>query len=471
MDDPTGFLRVDRLEPPKRPISERVRDYRHVHRAPAADDLRLQASRCMDCGVPFCITGCPLGNLIPDWNDLTYRDQWKLAHDRLHLTNNFPEFTGMLCPAPCEASCVLSINDAAVTIKEIELSIVNRAFDEGWIAPEVPTRRTGRRAAVVGSGPAGLAAAQQLNRAGHSVTVFEKEDRIGGLLRYGIPDFKLEKWVIDRRIDVLRAEGIELVTDVHVGVNLTTETLRRDFDAVLLTVGALQGREFLGSGRELKGVHPAMDYLVQQNRRVAGDPVDPAQAITAAGKHVTIVGGGDTSADCLGNIHREGVRSVQVLTHGLQPPNSSRPLEWPDWPFVLRTYPAHEEGGERRWQLTVTGLSGDNRVERIHLAEAQHVNGQIKPVPGTEHSLPTNLVLVAIGFNGPVRDRLLQDLSLDLTLSGGIATDECYRTSVPGVYAAGDARRGASLIVWAIADGRRAAHEIDRALGGEAIDY
>jgi glutamate synthase (NADPH/NADH) small chain len=395
-------------------------------------------------------------------------DAWEQAIVRLHLTNNFPEFTGMLCPAPCEAACVLAINDEAVTIKEIELAIVNRAFDEGWIAPRPPVRRTGRRVGVVGSGPAGLAAAQQLNRAGHSVTVIEKDNRIGGLLRYGIPDFKIEKWMVDRRVDLLMAEGIEFVTDAHAGENPTAEELLREHDAILLAVGALESRDLPVPGRELEGIHLAMDYLTQQNRRVARDAVSPGEAITAAGKRVVILGGGDTSADCLGNVHREGAASVQVLTHGPQPPNSPRPLDWPDWPFILRTYPAHEEGGERDWNVTVTGFSGrDGRVGKLHLQRTERSGeGSTRLVPGTEQALDADLVLLAIGFGGPVRGRIFGDLGVEFAPDGAISADGRYRTSAGDVFAAGDARRGASLIVWAIAEGRHAAREIDRELTG-----
>jgi glutamate synthase (NADPH/NADH) small chain len=439
--------------------------------------LRVQASRCMDCGVPFCTTGCPLGNLIPDWNDLVYRDQWRAAIDRLHLTNNFPEFTGLLCPAPCEASCVLAINDEPVTIKEIELSIINRAFEERWITARPPERRTGKSVAVVGSGPAGLAAAQQLNRAGHRVTVFEKDDRIGGLLRYGIPDFKIEKWVVDRRLDLLREEGIEFAPNAYVGENATAAEIRSEFDAILLAVGALQGEDLPVPGRELRGVHLAMDYLIQQNRRVAGDPLpdDSQEVITARGKRVVILGGGDTSADCLGNAHREGARSVQVLTHGPRPPDIPDPLAWPDWPFVLRTYPAHEEGGERCWNVAITGFSGaDGRVQRLHTVEVERLyngrkSGAIRQLTGTEREIEADLVLLAIGFAGPVRDRLLADLGVELGEDGAILADAGYRTSTPGVFVAGDARRGASLIVWAIAEGRKAARSIDQHLMGKSL--
>lgn len=448
---------------------ERIADHKHVYRPMPLPELRLQASRCMDCGVPFCSTGCPLGNLIPDWNDLIHRNAWREAWDRLRLTNNFPELTGLLCPAPCESACVLAIGGDAVTIKDIELSIVNRAFEEGWIVPRPPAFRTGKRVAVVGSGPAGLAAAQELNGMGHEVTVFERDDRLGGLLRYGIPDFKIEKWLVDRRIELLRAEGIEFVPGCHVGEDVTAEELRSRYDAVLLAVGALAGRDVDLPGRDLNGIHLAMDYLVGQNRRVAGDVLG-GDTITARDKRVVIIGGGDTSADCLGDAHREGAASIQVLTHGPQPPSAPHPLTWPDWPLVLRTYPAHEEGGERHWSLALTGFSGSARkVERIHVVDAvRGEGGSVHHVPGTERTLDADLVLLAIGFEGPVCDRLLHELDVSFDDTGAIRADRQYQTSAPDVYVAGDAHRGASLIVWAIAEGRAAAKQIDRALAPAA---
>ena len=347
MGDPKGFLKIGRKPASKRPIEERVRDYRYIYEPWPEEELKGQASRCMDCGIPFCNTGCPLGNLIPDWNDLVYRDHWREASDRLHATNNFPEFTGMLCPAPCEAACVLTINDDPVTIKEIELSIINRAFEEGWVVPKPPPpeNRTGKSVAVVGSGPAGLAAAQQLNRAGHSVVVFEKDDRIGGLLRYGIPDYKIEKWVVERRVALLEEEGIEFRTGSHVGHDPTTEELQRDFDSVILAVGALQGRDIDVPGRELGGIHLAMDYLVQQNRRAAGLPMTAGSGISGKRTRVVSLGSGSPSADGRGNSQREGCSSVKVLTHGPRPPENPGRLAWPDWPLMLHAYPAHGEGG------------------------------------------------------------------------------------------------------------------------------
>jgi glutamate synthase (NADPH/NADH) small chain len=469
--DPKGFLKIGRKPTPKRTVEERVQDYRYVYEPWPEEDLRAQASRCMDCGVPFCNPGCPLGNLIPDWNDLVYRDHWRQAIDRLHATNNFPEFTGMLCPAPCEAACVLSINDDPVTIKEIELSIINRAFEEGWVVPKPPPPeiRTGKSVAVVGSGPAGLAAAQQLNRAGHSVVVFEKDDRIGGLLRYGIPDYKIEKWVVERRVALLEEEGIEFRTGSHVGYDPTTEELKAEFDAMILAVGALQGRDLPVPGRELDGIHLAMDYLVQQNRRVAGLPVEE-EPISARDKNVIILGGGDTSADCLGNAHREGCASVRVLTHGPKPPDHATPLEWPDWPFILRTYPAHEEGGERGWSVAVTGFSGSNgHVERMHAVRTKREEGKTIPLEGTEFELEADLVLLAIGFTGPVRDRFLEDLDLGYTERGAIRSESGFATKEPGIFVAGDAKLGADLIVTAIAEGRKAAKQADEYLVGRSL--
>jgi len=470
--DPKGFLKIGRKPTPKRTVEERIQDYRYVYKPWPAEDLRAQAARCMDCGIPFCNTGCPLGNLIPDWNDLVYRDHWQQAIDRLHATNNFPEFTGMLCPAPCEAACVLTINDDPVTIKEIELAIINRAFDEGWVIPKPPPPeiRTNKKVAVVGSGPAGLAAAQQLNWAGHSVVVFEKDDRIGGLLRYGIPDYKIEKWVVERRINIMEEEGIEFRTNSHVGHDPTTEELKREFDAIILAVGALQGRDLPVPGRDLDGIHLAMEYLVQQNRRVAGLPVEGPE-ITAKNKNVVILGGGDTSADCLGNSHREGCASVKVLTHGPKPPDHASPLEWPDWPFVLHTYPAHEEGGERGWSVAVTGFSGSNgHVEKMHAVRTERTpDRKTIPIEGTDFEIEADLVLLAIGFTGPVRDRLLEDLDLGYTERGAIHSQNGFATKEPGIFVAGDAKRGADLIVTAIAEGRKAARQADEYLMGKSL--
>jgi glutamate synthase (NADPH/NADH) small chain len=451
MGKSTGFIEYARSKPPARPITERIGDYRHVYYAYPSDELTRQASRCMDCGIPFCHQGCPLGNLIPDWNDLVYRDNWKAAIERLHQTNNFPEFTGMLCPAPCEGSCVLGINKEPVTIKSIELAVVDRAFDEGWIVPRPPANRTWKKVAVIGSGPAGLAAADQLNRAGHSVTVFEKSDRIGGLLRYGIPEFKLEKRILNRRLDLLSAEGVVFRTRVNVGEDFAAADLRREFDAVLLAGGAGQPRDLNVPGRELKGVHFAVDYLTQQNRHCEGDELP---WINATGKHVIIIGGGDTGADCLGTVHRQGAASVAQLELMPTPPaQRAENNPWPLWPHVFRTSPAHEEGGNRVYAVATTELSGvDGRVRALR---GQRVAG------GTPFEMKADLVLLAMGFVGPEKSKLLTDLDVKLTERGNVWRDDQWMTSIPAVFAAGDIQRGQSLIVWAIDDGRRAAAAVD----------
>jgi glutamate synthase (NADPH/NADH) small chain len=468
----TGFLEHTRHTAPKRPVNERVGDYREVYLPLPVQVLREQGSRCMDCGVAFCHHGCPLGNLIPEWNDLVSRDDWEAATQRLHATNNFPEFTGRLCPAPCEPACVLAINDEPVAIKQIEQSIIDRAFAEGWVRAEPPAHRTGKRVAVVGSGPAGLAAAQQLNRAGHHVTVFERSDRVGGLLRYGIPDFKMEKWVLDRRVGLLEAEGITFETGYDIGVDISATDLRNRFDAVVLGVGADRPRDVDVPGRELGGIHIAMDYLVQQNRRVAGERVTARPEITAKDRTVVIIGGGDTGADCLGNVIREGCTSVQQLYIYSQPPEN-RPdgNPWPRWPLILRTYPAHEEGGSREFGLMVSGFEGSGgAVKRVRAQRVEpHREGGVRsfvPVPGGETAIEADLVLIAIGYEGPARSRLVEGLSIDLDPKGNIAVDASFSSAIPGVFAAGDAVRGASLIVWAIADGRAAARSCDAYLMG-----
>ncbi|MHB8487999.1 MAG: glutamate synthase subunit beta [Candidatus Dormibacteria bacterium] len=468
----TGFLEHTRHSGHKRPVAERITDYREVYLPLPLEVLRDQGARCMDCGVAFCHDGCPLGNLIPEWNDLVYRDDWKGAVERLHATNNFPEFTGRLCPAPCEPACVLAINDDPVAIKQIEQSIIDRAFDEGWIRAEPPAHRTGRRVAVVGSGPAGLAAAQQLNRAGHRVTVFERSDRVGGLLRYGIPDFKMEKWVLDRRIDLLEAEGITFETGYDIGRDVKAEQLRERFDAVVLAVGSDRPRDIDVPGRELGGIHVAMDYLVQQNRRVAGDRVNGTPEITARGRKVIIIGGGDTGADCLGNVIREQCSEVRQLYLYAQPPDT-RPEgnPWPQWPLILRTYPAHDEGGSREFGLMVTSFEGEQgAVQRVRAtrveAVREHGRRTFVPLPGDDTHLDADLVLIAIGYEGPTRSTLLDGLSVPFDSSGNIAVDEAFACATPGVFAAGDAVRGASLIVWAIADGRAAARSCDAYLTG-----
>jgi glutamate synthase (NADPH/NADH) small chain len=456
-----GFLRIERVNGPKRPVDERIHDFQEYQQTLPAEELQEQGARCMECGVPFCHQGCPLGNLIPDWNDLVYRDRWKDAIGALHATNNFPEFTGRICPAPCEAACVLDINDDAVTIKQIEVSIIERAFHEGWVGPRPPAVRSGRSVAVIGSGPAGLAAAAELNQFGHHVTVFERSDRIGGLLRYGVPDFKLDKSVVQRRVDILEAEGIEFRTSTEVGKHIDARELREQFDAIVIATGSTVPRDLPVPGRELDGVHFAMEYLEQRNRFVAGDHA-PAEPISAAGKHVIIIGGGDTGADCLGNSHREGPASVTQFELMPEPP-PERPEDltpWPQWPLILRTSPAHEEGGERRFGISTTELAGkDGRVVALrgHEVGPPPSFGRIE---GTEFELPADLVLLAMGFLHTQHEGLIEQLAVDLDQRGNVNAGE-FATSVPGVFAAGDARRGQSLVVWAISEGRKAARAAD----------
>ncbi|OLE21333.1 MAG: glutamate synthase [Actinobacteria bacterium 13_1_20CM_3_71_11] len=475
MPDPQGFLRYERQLPRRRPVPVRIQDWSEVY--PPADDelIREQATRCMDCGIPFCHHGCPLGNRIPDWNDLVRTGQWQFAIEQLHATNNFPEFTGRLCPAPCEAACVLAIaGGQSVTIKQVEVEIINRAFDLGYVTPQPAPEPSGRSVAVVGSGPAGLAAAQQLARAGHAVTVYERDDEPGGLLRYGIPDFKLEKRHIDRRLTQLRAEGVGFVTGCAVGVDLTVEELRQRHDAVILAAGALAGRDMPDTpGRRLAGVHLAMEHLVPANRVVAGkqDSVD----IDAAGKHVIIIGGGDTAADCLGVAHRQGAASVTQLDLYPLPPRERDESRdpWPCWPWILREYPAHEEGGERVFAVAVQEFVGQERVRAIRIAEVTVVKRdgrrQVTVVPGTERELPADLVLLAIGFEGTEEGPLLDQLGLARNPRGGMDCGPDWQTAVPGVFVAGDMHRGASLIVWAIAEGRAAAAAVHTYLGGDGV--
>ena len=464
----TGFLEHTRELPTRRPVDERIHDWFEIYQPFPEESVRTQGARCMDCGVPFCHNGCPLTNLIPDWNDLVYRGRWREAVRQLHATNNFPEFTGRICPAPCEASCVLGINEPPVTIKHIEKSIVERAFEEGFIRPEPAAVRTGKRVAIVGSGPAGLAAAQQLARAGHDVTVFEKNDRIGGLLRYGIPNFKMEKHLIERRLEQMRAEGVVFRTKAHIGGNVPIEDLRRDFDALLLAGGAEQPRDLRVPGRELKGIHFAMEFLPQAIRRCEGDEVPEGGAILATGKHVVIIGGGDTGADCLGTCHRQGARSVRQFELLPQPPEERSPATpWPLWPMQLRVESSHEEGGQRDWSASTVQFTGDENgaVKQLHAV-------RVGPPPkfaalaGTEFTIDADLVLLAMGFMGPVRTGLIEQLGVALDGRGNVATDGRHMTSVPGVFAAGDMRRGQSLVVWAIAEGRQAAAGIDGYLSG-----
>jgi glutamate synthase (NADPH/NADH) small chain len=464
MGKPTGFLEYSRETPQRRPVEERIRDFFEIELPFPEPKVRTQAARCMDCGVPFCHTGCPLENLIPDWNDAVWNGRFEEAARLLHSTNNFPEITGRVCPAPCEASCVLGINQPAVTIKQVEKFIAERAWREGWVRPLPPVERTGKRVAVVGSGPAGLAAAQELNRAGHWVTVFEKADRIGGLLRYGIPDFKLEKHILDRRLAQLSAEGVVFRTNACVGSNVPVEDLRREFDAIVLAGGAEQPRDLNVPGRHLRGVHFAMEFLSQQNRRVAGDWIDPAQEILATGKHVVIIGGGDTGADCLGTCHRQKAASVHQLEIMPEPPRERSPeTPWPLWPRQLRVESSHEEGGVRLWSVKTIELLGD---ERGHVRALRAVRvgppPSFTPIPDSEFTLEADLVLLAMGFTGPVRSGLIEQLGLELDERGNVRTDGNYMTSVPGVFAAGDMRRGQSLVVWAIREGRQAARAVDR---------
>ncbi|MCI4012043.1 glutamate synthase subunit beta [Brevibacterium sp. ZH18] len=463
MADPHGFLTIDHRELPKRrPVPIRLLDYREVYEAGDPEQLRRQASRCMDCGVPFCHQGCPLGNLIPEFNDAMYRGELPRAVDLLHATNNFPEFTGRACPAPCENACVLGINQPAVTIKQVEVSIVDQGFAAGLIQPVIPDRITGFTVAVIGSGPTGLAAAQQLTRAGHTVVVHERDDRLGGLLRYGIPDFKLEKHHIDRRLEQMRAEGTRFRTSVEVGRDISFEELRSSFDAVIVCTGATVPRDMNIGGRDLDGVEFAMNYLVPSNRVQAGEP---AELIDAKDKHVIIIGGGDTGADCLGTALRQSAASVTTLAIGAQPPAERSDSDpWPTVPRIFEIQSSHEEGGTRRYLASTTGFVGDDqgRVTGIEVSETQFVDGRRVPTPGTEHRIDADLVLLALGFSGPESEAL----GLDVTSGGAFSRDETYLSSAPGVYVAGDAGRGQSLIVWAIAEGRSVAAEVDRFLTG-----
>ena len=468
MGKDTGFLEYQRELAPRRPVTERVNDWFEIYLDFPEANLRTQGARCMDCGVPFCQTGCPVNNLIPDWNDLVYHGRWKEAVRQLHATNNFPEFTGRICPAPCEASCVLGINQPPVTIKQIEKNIVERGFAEGWIHPEPPKVRTGKKVAVVGSGPAGLAAAQQLCRAGHSVTVYEKADRIGGLLRYGIPEFKMEKQVIDRRLEQMSAEGVKFVTGAEVGKNVAVEDLRHDFDAIVLAGGAEWPRDLNVPGRELQGIHFAMEFLPQQNRRCLGDAIEAETGILATGKRVVIIGGGDTGADCLGTCHRQKPLSVHQFEIMPKPPDERSPLTpWPLWPMQLRTEGAHEEGGVRDWSLATTKFTGSNSVQQLHAVRVG-APPKFEPIPGTEFTMEADLVLIAMGFMGPVRNGMIDQLGVKLDPRGNVATDQNNMSSVPGVFAAGDMRRGQSLVVWAIAEGRKTAASVDAYLRTKA---
>ncbi|REF34739.1 glutamate synthase subunit beta [Thermasporomyces composti] len=487
MADPKGFLTTPREVAQRRPVPERLRDWREVYPTGEGDAggdgrgglgrvllpiITKQAGRCMDCGIPFCHNGCPLGNLIPEWNDLVWRGEWRGAIERLHATNNFPEFTGRLCPAPCETACVLAIDEAtsggAVTIKNVEVSIIDRAWDEGWVQPRPPEWLTGRRVAVVGSGPAGLAAAQQLTRAGHTVAVYERADRIGGLLRYGIPEFKMEKRFLDRRLDQMAREGTIFRPGVNVGVDVTGQELRERYDAVVLAIGSTTPRDLAIPGRDLAGIHQAMEYLPQANRAALGEEV-PGQ-ITAEGKHVVIIGGGDTGADCLGTALRQGATSVVQLEIMPRPSDERPPHQpWPTYPMVFRVSSAHEEGGERRYAVSTTEFLGDDqgRVRALRLVQVRFEDGRFQPVPGTEEEIPADLVLLAMGFVGPERGPLLEQLGVELDERGNVRRDSSFATTVDGVFVAGDAGRGQSLIVWAIAEGRSCAAAVDAWLRGE----
>jgi glutamate synthase (NADPH/NADH) small chain len=469
--DPKGFLKVQERElPPRRPVPLRLMDWKEVYEQQESGALKRQAGRCMDCGVPFCHQGCPLGNLIPEWNDLTWRGEGRQAIERLHATNNFPEFTGRLCPAPCESSCVLGINQPPVTIKQVEVSIIDEAYQKGWVTPHPPERLTGKTVAVVGSGPAGLAAAQQLTRAGHTVAVYERDDRIGGLLRYGIPDFKMEKRQIDARLAQMQAEGTRFRAGVEIGRDISWDDLKSRYDAVVVATGATVPRDLPIPGRDLSGVHFAMDYLVQQNRANAGTVVD--NQITAEGKHVVVIGGGDTGADCIGTAHRQGALSVTSLAIGKQPP-LERPSDqpWPMFATVFEVTSAHEEGGERVFLAsTVEFLSNDaGEVRALRVAETEYLDGRRVPKAGTEREIPADLVLIALGFTGPETDTLEPQLGLPTTVSGAVSRQADYTTNEPGVFVAGDAGRGQSLIVWAIAEGRAAAAKVDEYLEGSTI--
>ena len=474
MGKPTGFLEFERRDRPYRKVKERVKTWHEFVEPLPDDEVSRQGARCMDCGVPFCHNGCPVNNMIPDWNNLVYLNDWRNALEVLHSTNNFPEFTGRICPAPCEEACTLNINDKPVTIKSIECAIVDKGWDEGWIEPQAPVLRTGKRVAVIGSGPAGMACAQQLARAGHAVVLFEKQDRIGGLLRYGIPDFKMEKHHIDRRMALMRAEGVEFRTSTAIGVDIKADALLAEYDAVVVAAGAEHPRDLEVPGRELKGVHFAMDFLTPNNKKVAGDALDGLGWIDARGKHVIVIGGGDTGSDCIGTSNRMGARSVTQFEILPQPPEQEdKPLVWPYWPLKMRTSSSQEEGAERDWAVLTRKLSGrGGKVETLHAVRVEWAKGAdgrmaMREMPGSEFELKADLVLLAMGFLGPVKPGLLEQLGVKLDARGNVAADtESYQSSVAKVFAAGDARRGQSLVVWAIREGRQAARAVDHFLMG-----
>jgi glutamate synthase (NADPH) small chain len=475
-----AFLKIHRVGFDKRDPRQRVHDYQQYFALQPEEELRRQGARCMDCGIPFCHEGCPLGNLIPDWNDLVYRGKWREAIDQLHATNNFPEFTGRICPAPCESACVLNINDDPVTIEQIEMAIAERAFEEGWVVPDPPTRRTGKTVAVVGSGPAGLAVADELNRCGHTVTVYERDEGAGGMMRFGVPDAKLEKRIIDRRVDILAAERIKFLFGVDVGGTVSAQEIRDQFDAVVIAIGSRVQRDLDAPGRSLRGIYPAMEYLYQRNRWVAMQegrtyrPPEPGKEITAAGKRVIVVGGGDTGMDCISNSHREGAQSVVMLdVYMALPPQGRDPRHpWPLPPKRTPTTYALEEGGKRRWGTEVTGFGGrDGHVSHVYARQVTGTSSRdLTPVPGSEFVLEADVVLIAIGFAGPERAGAVEQLDLELDRRGNIRTEQTYRSSTPGVYACGDARIGQSLIVTAIAEGRKCARIVNRDLGGSPMD-
>src|SRR5712691_6318574 len=462
----TGFLEYERSDRDYQPVEERIKHWGEFVLPLPEEENKKQAARCMDCGIPYCHSGCPVNNQIPDWNDLVYRGNWQEAARNLHSTNNFPEVTGRICPAPCEASCTLNLDDNPVTIKTIECAIADRAFEQGWVKPEPPLLRTGKKVAVVGSGPAGMACAQQLARVGHDVQVFEKHAKAGGQLRYGIPDFKMEKHHVDRRVAQMEAEGVTFHYGAHVGVDLPAEKLLAEYDALVLAGGAEEARDLPIPGRELKGIHFAMDFLPQQNRRVSGEPAPAGEPILAGGKRVVVIGGGDTGSDCIGTSFRQGALSVVNFEIMPQPPVSeNKLLTWPDWPLKLRTSPSHEEGAERDFAVLTSKFSGENgAVKKLHCVR---VDSKIKPVPGTEFEIDADLVLLAMGFVHPVHEGMIASLGLELDQRGNVKADTlAYQSSNPKVFAAGDMRRGQSLVVWAIREGRQAAHAVDKFLTG-----